>query len=255
MSTDNRIICDYPAGLTVIRLDECDSTNSYIKSREKEFKDDLPVLVTAEQQTGGRGRQDRQWLSPKGKGLYSSFAFSLKEKSGLQLLSLVAAVSVIDTLKDVTGAEFGLKWPNDILYRDKKVAGVLIENIIAQEDIFCITGMGINLDQDVADFPGELLEKAISLKMVTGLSYTAKEVNPCLATVFFNWLEKLKHGRGDKIVSAANQYSEFMMYRDISFHESMFVIEGIFKGINPDGGLKLGRPNGTTTIHYSGEIE
>jgi len=255
MNADNRVICDYPAGLTIIGLDECDSTNSVIKSRCNEFKENLPVLVTADRQTGGRGRRDRKWLSPKGKGLYSSFAFSLKEKSGLQLLSLVAAISVIDTLRELTGAEFGLKWPNDVLYLDKKVAGILIENIIAQSEIFCIAGMGINLNQEIADFPAELLEKAVSLKMITGMSLTPQEVNPCLATFFFSWLEKLKQNRGHEIVSTANRYSEFMMYRDISFHESVFVIDGIFKGINPDGGLKLGHPNGATTIHYAGEID
>lgn len=257
MNTEHRLICDYPAGLTVIELAECDSTNNHIRSRCKEFMDNLPVLVTADRQTCGRGRQDRKWLSPKGKGLYASFAFSLKGKRGLQLLPLVAAVSVIETLKEVTGAEFGLKWPNDILYRDKKVAGILIENIIAEPEVFCIAGIGINLNQEIQDFPGELLEKAISLKMVTGLNYAAKEIIPCLSTVLFTWLDKLKLNRVDEIVSTANQYSEFMMYREISFHESasIFVVEGIFKGINPDGGLKLGRPNGTTTFHYSGEID
>jgi BirA family biotin operon repressor/biotin-[acetyl-CoA-carboxylase] ligase len=247
---------EYPRFLKVITLDQCDSTNNYLKNHYEELKNDFPVLVTSGLQTGGRGRGDRKWVSPGGKGLYSSFGFLLAGKQKLRFLPLAAGIGVIEMLREITADEFVLKWPNDVLYREKKIAGVLIENIVTEQTIFCITGIGINLNHTIDDFPGELLEKAVSLRMVTGMTYGAGELSPFLAAVFFHWLEKLKNNEEAEIVEAANRYSEFLMYRNISFHESSsgIIMEGVFKGINHDGGLILGREGGHNTIHYSGEI-
>jgi BirA family biotin operon repressor/biotin-[acetyl-CoA-carboxylase] ligase len=247
---------DYPRFLKVIKLDQCDSTNNYLKKHYEELRDELPVLVTCGCQTAGRGRGGRTWISPAGKGLYSSFGFLLADRKNLKFLPLLAGISVIETLKEVTGQVFGLKWPNDVFYLEKKVAGILIENIIT-ESVFCVTGIGINLNHKVEDFPRELLEKAVSLRMITGLTYNPGQIDPFLAGVFFHWLEKLKRGDRGEIVGAANRYSEFLMYRNISFHEAAggIIMEGIFKGINRDGGLILGREGGRSTVHYSGEIE
>jgi BirA family biotin operon repressor/biotin-[acetyl-CoA-carboxylase] ligase len=249
--------CDYPGRLKVIALDGCDSTNNYIKSRYDDLKNDLPLLVTSAFQSAGRGRQDRVWLSEPGKGVYSSFAFLLPGgKENLRFLPLLAGIAVIDTLKEITGGEFVLKWPNDVLYRDKKIAGVLIDNVITQDSIFCITGIGINLNHVFGDFPGRLMETAISLRMITGLEYRADEINPCLAMFFFHWLEKLAGGGREEIIKAANRRGEYLLYREISFHESAsgIIMEGTYKGIDHDGGLKLGREGGGVTVHYSGEI-
>jgi len=247
---------EYPRFLKVITLEQCDSTNNYLKNHYEELKTDLPVLVTSGLQTGGRGRGDRKWVSPAGKGLYSSFGFLLAGKQKLRFLPLAAGLSVIEMLREITADEFVLKWPNDVRYREKKIAGVLIENIVTEQTIFCITGIGINLNHTIGDFPNELLDKAVSLRMVTGMTYKADELNPFLASVFFHWLEKLKNNEEAEIITAANRYSEFLMYRDIAFHESSsgIIMEGVFKGINHDGGLILGREGGHHTSHYSGEI-
>lgn len=247
---------EYPKFLKVITLDQCDSTNNYLKNHYEDLRDELPVLVTSALQTGGRGRQQRTWMSPKGKGLYSSFGFLLDAKQKLRFLPLAAGISVIEMLREITADEFVLKWPNDVLYREKKIAGVLIENIITEQEIFCITGIGLNLNHTLDDFPGEFLEKAISLRMVSGMTYEAGEINPFLCKIFFHWMEKLKNNEKEEIVETANRYSEFLMYRNISFHESSsgIIMEGVFKGINHDGGLILGREGGHNTIHYSGEI-
>jgi BirA family biotin operon repressor/biotin-[acetyl-CoA-carboxylase] ligase len=246
----------YPDFLHVIPLDQCDSTNNYIKANHENLKDKLPVLVTSSLQTAGRGREKRNWVSPKGKGLYSSFGFNLENSQNLNLLPLIAGISVIETLKKITGIELGLKWPNDILYKNKKIAGILIENIITASDIFCITGIGINLNHTAADFPGELKDKAISLKTITGLTTTARGINPLLAAELFQWLEKLNTGATEKIIQTANRYSGFLKDKNISFHHPVDkkIITGIFTGINHDGGLMLENKQGNTNIYYSGEI-
>lgn len=247
---------DYPDFLYVISLDQCDSTNNYIKKNHENLMEKLPVLVTSSLQTAGRGREKRNWASPKGKGLYSSFGFYLEKSRNLNFLPLIAGISVIETLKKITGIELGLKWPNDILYKNKKVAGILIENIITASDIFCITGIGINLNHNAADFPGELHDKAISLKMITGLSTNTREINPLLAALLLQWLEKLKTDDNEEIIQTANRYSSFLKDKDISFHHPSDnkIIRGIFKGINHDGGLILENKQGSRNIYYSGEI-
>jgi BirA family biotin operon repressor/biotin-[acetyl-CoA-carboxylase] ligase len=246
----------YPDFLYVIPLDQCDSTNNYIKTNHENLKDKLPVLVTSSFQTAGRGREERTWTSPKGKGLYSSIAFILGNSQNLNLLTLIAGISVIETLKKITVIELGLKWPNDILYKNKKIAGILIENIITASNIFCITGIGINLNHTAADFPGELKDKAVSLKMITGLTTNAEQINPLLAAILFQWLEKLKTDATEEIIQTANRYSRFLKDKNISFHHPSDnkIISGIFKGINHDGGLILEKREGTTAIYYSGEI-
>jgi len=246
----------YPDFLYVIPLDQCDSTNNYIKTNHERLKDKLPVLVTSSLQTAGRGREKRKWVSPEGKGLYSSFGFNLENSQNLPLLPLIAGIGVIETLKKMTAIEMGLKWPNDVLYKNKKIAGILIENIITAAEIFCIIGIGINLNHTTADFPGELQEKAISLKTITGLNTSAEQINPVLAALLFQWLEKLKTGANEEIIQTANRYSVFLKDKNISFHHPADnkIISGIFKGINHDGGLILENKPGSTGIYYSGEI-
>ncbi|UCH94446.1 MAG: hypothetical protein JSV88_29820, partial [Candidatus Aminicenantes bacterium] len=106
------------------------------------------------------------------------------------------------------------------------------------------------------DFPGELQDKAISLKMITGLTTNAREINPLLAALLFQWLEKLKTGATEEIIQTANRYSGFLKDKNISFHHPTDnkIISGIFKGINHGGGLILENKQGSTTIYYSGEI-
>jgi BirA family transcriptional regulator, biotin operon repressor / biotin---[acetyl-CoA-carboxylase] ligase len=213
----------YPANLEVISLAECDSTNSYLRRNYDQLKDKLPVLVTSGLQTAGRGREQRTWLSSRGKGLYSSFGFNLAARQYLNMLPLIAGFSVIETLQAASGIpnlELGIKWPNDVLCQGKKIAGILIENIIMETRLFCITGIGINLNHSMEDFPLELNQKAISLKMAaaTTIDYTVQEVNPLLSRFLFQWLEKLETGQQEEIIRTANLCSHFLMDKTISFH-------------------------------------
>ena len=249
---------NYPGFLEVITLNACNSSNNYLKNHYDELKDKLPVMVTTAFQTGGRGREKRAWFSPEGKGLYSSFGFSLDSNKNLHFLPLIAGISVIETLKEIGNIEASLKWPNDILYNGKKIAGILIENTIFDNRIYCITGIGVNLNHTVGEFPVEISQKAISLKMITGATYKYKTetINPLLADIFFKWLAKLKNNeeKKGKIIQAANRYSRFLKKREIRFFHNNQTKSGIFKGVNSDGGLILESKEGSITIYYSGQI-
>ena len=108
-------------------FDEIDSTNSeslrQIQSGNIENR-----VVVASSQTAGRGRRGRQWLSPKNAGIYLSLTrrFSM-EANALQALSLVTAISVVEALYQLGAQGLQLKWPNDVLFEKKKLAGILLE--------------------------------------------------------------------------------------------------------------------------------
>ena len=248
----------YPENLNILSLDTCGSTNSYLKQHYHLLQSRLPLLVTATEQTEGRGRDRRSWVSQPGKGLYTSLAFDIPTSNKLYLLALIAAISVIETLQEITGLRFQLKWPNDILFQSKKIAGILIENTIVENRLSCIVGIGINLNHQPEDFPPELRDRAISVKMAANLDkdITPEEINPILARYFFIRIGNLTGEKRDNIIAIANRYSRHLIDQPISFHQPYGdqKIQGIFKGIYHDGGMILENKDGSRTIHHSGEI-
>ncbi len=247
----------YPASLTVIKCTSLSSTNSYIKEKINELKTDFPVMILAEEQSRGRGRDRREWLSVKGLGVYSSFAFDFELREYLHFLSLISGLAVIDALRDLGMPDSKLqqKWPNDILFAGKKIAGVLIENIIQAEKITSICGIGINLNYTPQDFPASLADRATSFKIVMNKDHQPDRVAPFLARHLFLWLDKLRGGETGLIVQKCNDYSQFMLNRKITFQQQNRTITGIYSGIEPNGKLVLKGDDGNVQYFYSGEIQ
>lgn len=247
---------EYPGFLKVEKLATCGSTNDYLRKNYHQYEGDFPVIVTASRQSAGRGRSGRTWDSPAGMGLYSSFGFILPVSVRLNLLPLAAGISVIEALEEISGIRgFGLKWPNDILYDGRKICGILVDNMVQKESVFCITGAGINLNRQRVDFPGELRERATSLKIITGKTYEIEPLNKVLSHIFFSWIKKLERGGDKEIVGEARRLSEFLKDKSITFHRGDRIETGVFKGINHDGGLLLGGHEGDKKIYYNGEVE
>jgi len=116
------------------------------------------AAVLAEGQTSGRGRLGRGWLSPAGKGIWLSLVLRPRVAPWqLPQLSLLAAVGVASAIKEITGLEVGIKWPNDILSRGKKLCGILTE-MRAEVEItqYVILGIGLNVNLDIEDFTRDL---------------------------------------------------------------------------------------------------
>jgi BirA family transcriptional regulator, biotin operon repressor / biotin---[acetyl-CoA-carboxylase] ligase len=114
------------------------------------------TLVTAAAQTAGRGRQGRTWSAPAGCALLMSLVLREPER----LLPLAAAVAVAEAVA-ATGAQPGIKWPNDVLVGGRKVAGILAE--ARPQDGWAVLGIGINVAVDPADLPAELRDTAATL--------------------------------------------------------------------------------------------
>jgi BirA family biotin operon repressor/biotin-[acetyl-CoA-carboxylase] ligase len=128
-----------------------DSTNDWAKQGMDQWDREGITLITAEEQTAGRGRFGKKWLSPPGQNLYATFIFFLEE-SQVELSQLVQllAHSTTKMLKDC-GFESTIKWPNDILVNSKKIAGILCEIVTVpdSETRGIILGIGLNVNMPV----------------------------------------------------------------------------------------------------------
>src|SRR6476620_8370145 len=126
------------------------------------------TVAFTHEQTKGKGQRSKEWLSAKGQNITMSVVFEPVDLNSSELfsLSMMVAVSIQVLLSKYIENDIRIKWPNDIYWRDRKAAGVLIENIWqAGEWKFAIVGIGINVNQ--TNF-GNLGTKAVSLKQITG---------------------------------------------------------------------------------------
>ncbi|MFQ6049747.1 MAG: biotin--[acetyl-CoA-carboxylase] ligase [Candidatus Paceibacterales bacterium] len=132
----------------------------------KKLKKAEPWLVFwAQEQTAGYGRKKNYWFSPKG-GLYFSVILPKSKIEDLQTLTILAAFVVTKTIKENFNLEPFIKLPNDVYVNQKKIAGILTENVIGKEVKFSIMGIGLNTN--IEKFPKELENRATSLKIELG---------------------------------------------------------------------------------------
>ena len=243
------------ASYRLVELLSCDSTNDFIKKEKQQISSDHPLIVTSKEQLRGRGRDNRKWFSPRGTGLYISIGLSLEPRVKINLLSLIGGLAIAETLRALSCREFKLKWPNDVLFEKRKIAGVLIENIYNADKMVSITGMGVNVNQIEDDFPRELREKATSLRMITGRSIHIDRVTSTLISAFFKWIDILKRNDASRIVFTARQLSACSPGDPVCFHLNDNIFRGIFREISSDGGIVIEKKNGRRETFYSGEIE
>jgi BirA family biotin operon repressor/biotin-[acetyl-CoA-carboxylase] ligase len=145
------------------------------------------VVVFAESQTKGRGRLGRVWLSPARKGLWFSVLLrpDLRPQETTRL-TVASATALRRAIQSESGLDPEIKWPNDILIRGKKVAGILTELSAELDHVkHIILGIGVNANQNTGEFPAELRKTATSLKIETGRTVSRPE----LATTILHELD------------------------------------------------------------------
>ena len=129
-----------PSGLKRIHLDETESTNDICLNELN--NSDIPILVTADLQTKGRGRNEKEWNSPKG-NLYFSFGFT--RYNLINGLSVKVGLILAESLQQILKKNVLLKWPNDLFYLNKKVGGILVETSSMNNIFKIVIGIGVNL--------------------------------------------------------------------------------------------------------------
>ncbi|MFD1614916.1 biotin--[acetyl-CoA-carboxylase] ligase [Gelatiniphilus marinus] len=158
----------------IIKLDAIDSTNSFLK--EMIYAQEVAdyTIVVAQHQTNGRGQMGTTWDSDRGKNLMFSM---FKDLSAYVVefpfyISMAVSLAIFKTLKALCIPHLSIKWPNDILSADKKICGILIENVIKNKLNSTVIGIGVNVNQ--TEFKN--LPKASSLKNITGMHYDLDEI-------------------------------------------------------------------------------
>lgn len=145
----------------IINFPTLSSTNQYLKENYKKY--DEFVVVTTDNQTNGKGRMDRVWNSSKDDLIFSILLKPKFDSSKIPLISLIMGASLCNVINKYQNCS--IKWPNDIIINDKKIAGILVEAISSYEIDAVIIGIGINVNSE--KFPSDLIIKASSLKLET----------------------------------------------------------------------------------------
>ncbi|MBY0116056.1 biotin--[acetyl-CoA-carboxylase] ligase [Paenibacillus sp. FSL L8-0435] len=213
------------------------------------------AVVVAEEQTGGRGRFGRQWFSPPGKGIWMSVL--LRPDLPLQhtpQLTLLTGVAVCRAVRACSGADAGIKWPNDLLIDGRKVCGILLESTVEDHEVrYCIAGIGVDVNFDPEDYPEDLTTIATSLKMETGQPVDRTKLTAAILTEL-EQLYYLYQKEGFGVISALWEALSVSMNREITVTNPHGVIEGKAIGLDPSGALIVEKRDGEHTLIISGEI-
>ncbi len=224
--------------MKIIKLNATDSTNSYLKQLAKETRLQDKTVVVAEIQLSGRGQMGNGWVSRK----EESLTFSVfKEFSGLFanrqfILSMAVSLAISEVLRGLNVPNIAVKWPNDIMSANKKIGGILIENVLEGSSVkYAVIGIGLNLNE--TDFPN--LPQASSMKLETGSHFNLDEVlNLVLKSVF----RKLENLSVQDFSEMKKHYENNLFQKDkVSVFENPdgLRFNGIIKGVSEIGELLM----------------
>ena len=170
----------------IVYFKETDSTNLRAKFLASNGAPEGTVVV-AESQTRGKGRRGRSWFSPSGEGIYTSIILrpSISPNEAPKL-TLMASVAVAETMLSMTSLNINIKWPNDILVKGRKIAGILTEISMEMDRIdYMVIGVGINVNTPRKSLPPDIRDIATSVFMETGKPYP----RIALLRAYLEWLE------------------------------------------------------------------
>ncbi len=240
-----------------IHYETIDSTNEEAKRRfaagERE-----PMLIWADAQTKGKGRNGRSFYSPKDTGIYFSYLYADLEKKSIDHLIFVttaAAVFVADALNRFTDANAKIKWVNDVYVEEKKVCGILAEAAFAEDATGIVVGIGINLT--TKDFPDDI--KTIASGIGT---FEESELNRIKEKIlqsvgerfaeFFECCENKDYRRG---ILEEYRLISLVIGREVQFQEAGKEMQSaVAEEIEEDGSLLVRLPDGERKKLSSGEI-
>jgi BirA family biotin operon repressor/biotin-[acetyl-CoA-carboxylase] ligase len=221
------------------------STNDIAKFEAVKQAAEGTVIISG-RQTAGKGRLKRAWMSPEG-----SLALSFVLYPAIQYLPYLimsASLAVSNAIKQVTGIEADIKWPNDVQINGKKVCGILIENSIKGNAVeYAVTGIGININVKTKDYP-DIENTATSLSQETGQDIPIADFTQKLlkeleiqylagAGVYDAWRDKL-----------------ITLGKNIRATSGDSVFEGVAESVERDGSLVLRQSNGETINISAGDV-
>ncbi len=238
---------------TVLYFDTLDSTNTEALNQARGGAPEGLCIVAAEQ-TAGRGRHGRNWVSAKGSGLYVSYVLRPKlPPRFMTLITLMAGVAVSKTLEDI-GIANDIKWVNDILVNEKKICGILSEAAETPMGQAVIVGIGVNLKS--VNFPPGLADSATSIEAeapsILGLAEILEQLSHNLGH-FYHLLQS--DDGGNAIIDEWRRRSTYFSGKAVRAFSGGDVVEGTTDGLNAYGALRIRKADGTLYTVHAGDIE
>ena len=231
----------------ILRYDSLPSTNNEVARLAFEGAEE-GLAVVADEQTAGRGRLQRTWSSPKGAGLY----FSILLRPALlpkrwTLITFVAALATGDALREAAAVQTDIKWPNDLLAGERKICGILAEAIETPTGRAVVVGIGVNLTDDA--FPQDLINVATSVANESDRKPERETILKSLLSALSRWYSLLHETDGaEKIVAAWTSRSSYASGRMVQVTNGDEVLQGITRGVENDGALRLETTRGIELI-------
>tara|TARA_Y100000816_G_scaffold284585_1_gene263077 strand:+ start:1394 stop:2083 length:690 start_codon:yes stop_codon:yes gene_type:complete len=209
-----------PSGLKRIHLDETESTNDICLNEIN--NSNKPILVTADMQTKGRGRNEKKWNSPKG-NLYFSFGFT--RHNHINGLSVKVGLIVAESLQQILKKNVLLKWPNDIFYLNKKVGGILVETSSINNIFKIVIGIGVNLQLSDSN------KQWGNLEINADINKVKQQIIEMLSSKLFVFLEE------DLDENWSKRWTNLCIHNEKEIMLESNNEELLFMGINHDGQL------------------
>lgn len=241
------------AGKKIYYYEETDSTNI----RAKRLGDDGEpggTLVVTNQQSAGRGRRGRSWDSPVGSSIYMSLLLRPSiHPTKAPMLTLVMAIAVAKGLKESTGLDVQIKWPNDIVLNGKKLVGILTEMSTEIDYInHVVIGVGINVNME--SMPQDLKEKATSLRIESGHTEKRSRIIAAIMKQFEYYYGIFL--KTQDLSEMQEEYNELLVNqnKEVRILETKEEYNAHALGINKKGELLVKRQDGTTEAIFAGEV-
>ena len=227
----------------ILYFDSVQSTNLSAKKAAVEGAQD-GTLVVAEDQTGGRGRLNRTWVSPKGVNLLFSMIFrpNLPPQKVFRL-NMTASVSLVEAVYELTSLRPGIKWPNDVFFGNRKLAGILTEFSVTGETVdHVVVGIGLNVNMDPEQYP-EIRDVATSIRAELGHAVSRVELLGKILSRMDVWYNRLIQGEDHKLKTLWNSYST-IIGREVEVHSAEQTLCGRALTIDDEGALIVVAENG-----------
>ncbi len=243
---NNEPACDWP----ILVFDSIDSTNAEAL-RAIERGQAAPFLVLAERQTAGRGRRGRKWVSPFAENIYCSLVLRIDGgMRQLEGLSLVVGLAVMQALRELGVQGVGLKWPNDVLVGQKKIAGILLELVGDPADVcHVVLGVGINVNMQITD---EVDQLWTSMRLESGKVFDRNRLVSELGSMLRAYLARHQLA-GFSSMQPEWEENHLWQGRAVSLIAGVSQIDGEVLGIDSQGALRL-KVNGVEKVFSGGEL-
>lgn len=213
-------------------------------------------IVVAEQQSSGRGRKGRSWFSADKEGVCLSLILRpVIPPSEVSQITLMTAVAITEALLSLTDLDLKIKWPNDILIKGKKLAGILTEMSMELDAIdYVIVGIGLNVNSPIESLDPEVKDIATSLFIETGISFSRTEIIKAFLLSFENLYLEVQENGFASIIKRWKELSD-IIGKNVTVDVIGKKIKGVVKNIGDDGVLILEDKNKNTHRIISGDVQ